>query len=197
MNWALKRRPYATCLIAVLVTGCASRSSMPPSASVAVPAPEAVLTHSADAKTTASPDAASPDFAPTAEVPVPPLAAVDIPVISSLDDYKRAVAQKIVQASREHLFDGVPPPMLKSVVVLAIKVNQQGRIAGLRVLRGNGHRSLERLAMQSVEAALPLPSPGRLASRAGTAEFNETWLFRDDGRFQLRSLAEAQADGTG
>jgi hypothetical protein len=24
-------------------------------------------------------------------------------------------------------------------------------------------------------------------------EFVETWLFRDDGRFQIRSLAEAQA----
>jgi hypothetical protein len=87
--------------------------------------------------------------------------------------------------------------MLKSVVVLSIAVNAEGRIASLRVMRGNGHPSLERLAMQSVEAALPLPQPGRLASRRGHMEFSETWLFRHDGRFQLRSLAEAQADASG
>jgi protein TonB len=29
--------------------------------------------------------------------------------------------------------------------------------------------------------------------RSGRVEVAETWLFRDDGRFQIRSLAEPQA----
>jgi hypothetical protein len=28
--------------------------------------------------------------------------------------------------------------------------------------------------------------------KVGTMEYYETWLFRDDERFQIRSLAEAQ-----
>lgn len=83
--------------------------------------------------------------------------------------------------------------MLKSVVVLSIVVDADGRLTRVRVLRGNGHHALEQLALQSVQAAAPLPRPGALVRR-GVAEFNETWLFRDDGRFQLRSTAEAQAD---
>jgi hypothetical protein len=31
--------------------------------------------------------------------------------------------------------------------------------------------------------------------RGGVAEFSETWLFRYDGRFQIRSLAQVQARG--
>lgn len=174
-------------LTALLLAACTARPPLPP---VDTSAPEAP-----------GPVAGSAPGSPPAEAGKPlmdkPSVATATQAITSLEDYKRVAAQKIVQASREHLFEGAPPPMLKSVVVLSIAVNAEGRIASLRVMRGNGHRSLERLAMQSVEAALPLPPPGKLAPRRGPMEFSETWLFRDDGRFQLRSLAEAQADASG
>jgi len=48
--------------------------------------------------------------------------------------------------------------------------------------------------LQSVQLAAPFPRPGTLAQRRGLAEFSETWLFRADGRFQLRSTAELQSD---
>ncbi len=115
------------------------------------------------------------------------------PRIATLEEYKLVVARRIAQISPQHLFEGAPRPMLKSVVVLSIVVDADGRLTRVRVLRGNGHRALEQLALQSVQAAVPLPRPGALVRR-GVAEFNETWLFRDDGRFQLRSTAEAQAD---
>ena len=187
MNWLRSHRTMLQGLAALLLAACTTR---PPVPVPDVPASEAP-----------APVAGSAPGSPAVEAGKPP--AEDPPVvtalqpIATLEDYKRAAAQKIMQASREHLFEGAPPPMLKSVVVLSIAVNAEGRIASLRVMRGNGHRSLERLAMQSVEAALPLPAPGRLTPRRGHVEFSETWLFRDDGRFQLRSLAEAQADASG
>ena len=115
------------------------------------------------------------------------------PRILTLADYKLAVARRIAQSNPQHLYEGPPPPMLKSVVVLTISVDAEGHPVRLRVMRGNGHRALEQLAVQSVQQAAPLPRPGDVARR-GLAEFNETWLFREDGRFQLRSTAEAQAD---
>ena len=47
--------------------------------------------------------------------------------------------------------------------------------------------------MQSVRDASPLPAPQRSLVRNGRIELTETWLFRDDGRFQIRTLAQAQA----
>ncbi len=184
MNGLRSHRTILQGLAALLLAACTTRSPVP---APDVPASEA---H--------APLAGSVPGSPAAEAGKPPEESLPVVTplqpIATLEDYKRAAAQKIMQASREHLFEGAPPPMLKSVVVLTIAVNAEGRIASLRVMRGNGHRSLERLAMQSVEAALPLPPPGRLAPHRGPMEFSETWLFRDDGRFQLRSQAEAQAD---
>jgi protein TonB len=135
-------------------------------------------------------DAATLPLASALPVPAP------VPeVLSSLDEYKRAVALRIAQANAQHLFEGAPPPLLRSVVVLSIGIDDEGHPARVQVLRGNGHRSLEQAAMQSLQAAAPLPLPGRLAGQRRLLEFNETWLFRDDGRFQLRTLAEAQSDG--
>ena len=190
MNGLRSHRTMPQALAALLLAACTTRPAAPP---VQAPPgePSAPAVESAPAGPAA--DAGKPPAPPAEE---PAVARVEQP-IATLEDYKRAAAQRIMQASREHLFEGAPPPMLKSVVVLSIAVDAEGRIASMRVMRGNGHRSLERLAMQSVEAALPLPPPGRLAPRRGPMEFSETWLFRDDGRFQLRSLAEAQADASG
>jgi len=112
----------------------------------------------------------------------------------TLSTYKLEVARWITRTSAEHLYEGAPPPMLKSVVVLNISVNPDGQLVRVSVLRSNGLKVLEQRALQSVKAAVPLPKPGLIVSRRGVAEFTETWLFRDDGRFQLRSLALPQEE---
>lgn len=123
-------------------------------------------------------------------VPPPPVAA---PLL--LEDYRRQLAGHIVQANAAQVFAGAPPPMLRSVVVLTLRMDAGGRLLQARVLRGNGQRELEQRALHSVAQAAPLPAPGSLAGRRGELELNETWLFRDDGQFQLRTLAEPQSAG--
>ncbi len=115
----------------------------------------------------------------------------------TLDSYKLEVARWITRTSAEHLYEGAPPPTLKSVVVLNISVNPEGHLLRVSVLRSNGFKALEQRALQSVTAAVPLPKPGLVVSRRGVAEFTETWLFREDGRFQLRSLALPQDEVEG
>lgn len=107
------------------------------------------------------------------------------------DDYKRAAAARIQERNVDALFDGAPPPVLRSIVVLSIRVDAAGRPLSVTVLRSNGQRALEQRAIASVRAAAPFPAPPAL--RDGSARFVETWLFRDDGRFQIRSLAQVQA----
>ena len=111
----------------------------------------------------------------------------------NLELYKRHLACRIHARNGTHLYDGAPPPVLRSVVVLSVRVDARGRPVRIGVLRSNGIRSLERRAIQSVRAAAPLPIPGAALLRRGAADITETWLFRDDGRFQVRTLAQVQA----
>ncbi len=109
--------------------------------------------------------------------------------------YKRQVACQIHASNSARLYDGAPPPMLRSVVVLSIRIDVEGKVLGAQVVRSNGHLDLNRIAIDSVRLASPLPRPHKASLRKGAAELMETWLFRDDGRFQLRSLAQVQSSG--
>jgi len=46
--------------------------------------------------------------------------------------------------------------------------------------------------VRTVQAAVPLPPPPpALLGRGTSVRFTETWLFREDDRFQLRTLAKS------
>lgn len=111
----------------------------------------------------------------------------------TVDGYKRDAARRVYYRSTRQLYDGPPPPLLKSVVVLSIEVDRDGDVKDVRVVRSNGLRDLERAAIGSVRDASPLPRPHDRIVKRNRVGFYETWLFRDDGRFQIRSLADAQA----
>lgn len=138
-----------------------------------------------------------PEAPPPASVPpAPPQAAPTAPgpALSSLDRYKRDIAHEILRVNAERTFDGAPPPLLRAVVVLQVTIDGTGAVTGIRTLRTRDDQ-LAVVATRSVRAAAPLPAPPRELLRQGRVQVAETWLFRDDGRFQVRSLAEVQARG--
>ena len=130
------------------------------------------------------------DARPSA-VPAPSavrLAALD----PTLETWKRTVAEKVYAVNRDHLFGGRPEHLLRAVIVVEVTVDREGRVARSKILRSPGITSLDSVALGSLKAASPLPAPPpRLVAR-GPLVFSETWLFRKDGRFQLRSLALPQ-----
>lgn len=168
---------------------------------ISVPAIATLVLVSCTARQT-EPVPVAPSAAPLVIAPVPnpvralpsavPPARESISAARTMDEYKNEVARRIYSTSSPDLFEGAPPPMLKSVVVLEIAVDSTGQLKRLALRRSNGYAKLSDLAMQSVRRATPLPRPSRALMRSGVAEFNETWLFRDDGRFQIRSLALVQ-----
>jgi periplasmic protein TonB len=110
----------------------------------------------------------------------------------TLEGYKKQAARHIVAASPE-AFDGKLPEILKSVVVLDLTIDRDGKVVKATVRRSNGYKDLEATALESMRRAGRLPAPSVAVHRgAPTITYLETWLFRADGRFQIRSLAEPQ-----
>ena len=110
------------------------------------------------------------------------------PAPQSLNDYKLGVAKRIAEVSRDTYSTPVPP-MLKSIVVLEITLDKAGAPLEVTAFRNNGYEELTLRAITSVVDAAPFPVPEpTLLQASGTVSFLETFLFRDDDTFQLRSL---------
>ncbi len=110
----------------------------------------------------------------------------------ALDDWKRVAAEKVYAANRAHLFDGRPEHLLRAVIVVEATVDREGKVTRSKILRSPGIASLDDVALTSLKAASPLPAPPAKLVARGPLVFSETWLFRKDGRFQLRTLALPQ-----
>jgi TonB family protein len=103
------------------------------------------------------------------------------PAPSSLDVYKRTFALDVLQ-HQPSAYCQPGEEMLKSVVVLDIAVDADGRLVAASVLRSNGHPDLARRALAEVKAAAPFTAPGQ------GVQFLETFLFRQDDCFLIRTL---------
>jgi hypothetical protein len=111
----------------------------------------------------------------------------------SLGDFKQLFAQEVYRTSAAEVFHTAPHPLLRAVVVMRVRLGEEGRWEA-ELLRDNVHQpQLTRMAQASVQR---LPRPEGLSDdvRRELRErgFVETWLFINDGRFALRSLAQPQ-----
>ncbi|CAG9264725.1 Protein TonB [Paraburkholderia unamae] len=113
---------------------------------------------------------------------------------ATLDDYRTAVAKHIVERNPSYVLHGTPQAMLRSLVVVSFTVDRNGQIVKSSVYRTNGDDDAETTALATLRRSAPLPAPpGRLLNSAGQLEMFEDWLFNDNGKFQLRTLASPQA----
>ncbi|WP_133647803.1 energy transducer TonB family protein [Paraburkholderia flava] len=114
---------------------------------------------------------------------------------AALDQYRSAVARRILDRNPSYVLAGTPQAMLRSLVVVAFTVDRDGRVVASSVYRTNGDDEAEGTALASLRRASPLPQPpARLLNGRGQIELMEDWLFNDNGKFQLRTFASPQAD---
>ncbi len=162
----------ALCAIAA-VAGCATVESPPPAA----PQPAA------------PPVQAAP---PPKAAPAPAVVRGPASNAATIDAYKKQVAEHIHAKNSRERAESLPP-ILKSVVVLNISIDRDGKPVHVAVMRSNGHKDVEEIALRSVHRAAPLPVPSAtVLGNRETVSFVETWLFRSDGNYQVRSVAENQ-----
>lgn len=128
----------------------------------------------------------------------PPRPVVSTPAAAinsaTLDQYRDAVAKRIIERNPSYVLRGTPQAMLRSLVVVSFTVDRNGRVLESSVYRTNGDDEAESTALATLRRAAPLPQPpGKLLNGRGQLELFEDWLFNDDGKFQLRELASPQA----
>lgn len=112
----------------------------------------------------------------------------------SVSEYKMALANRIVQVNSTKVYVGRPQALLRSVVVVKYVVDANGSLVKSEILRSNRDRATETTALTSLRSTAPFPKPAASLLKHGRVELMETWLFNNDGRFQLRTIAEPQMD---
>lgn len=113
---------------------------------------------------------------------------------STLDAYKRDLALRISEVNASKVYPGRPQALLRSVVVVRYAVDERGQLVRSEIMRSNRDRETETTALAALRSAAPFPRPASHLLRNGRLDISETWLFNNDGRFQLRTVAQAQMD---
>jgi TonB family protein len=133
--------------------------------------------------------ARAPDALAAAAATMSPRPGVAFAVSTSatVDAYKKHFAELISERGKDQLADTLPV-ILKGVIVLDVTIDHEGNVTELKLWRSNGYKELEKTALESVRKVGRFPAPSE-AVRGGqpSVRFLETWLFRHDGRYRVRS----------
>jgi protein TonB len=113
---------------------------------------------------------------------------------ATVDSYKADLAQRIYAVNSTQVYTTRPQALLRSVVVLKYTVDGSGNLVRSEIARSNRDRTTEATALATLRKSAPFPKPSPHLLRNGRLEIHESWLFNNDGRFQLRSLALVQMD---
>ncbi|VTU23346.1 hypothetical protein [Variovorax sp. PBL-E5] len=107
-------------------------------------------------------------------------------------DYRRDAARHIYAANRSRIYAGKLPPLLYAVGTLQVNLDAGGKVLSMHWLRAPTHApdaiaETERMVLQ----ASPFPA----ATQLGKVTWTDTWLWDDEGHFQLDTLSEGQQVG--
>ncbi|WP_408158397.1 energy transducer TonB family protein [Herbaspirillum lusitanum] len=111
---------------------------------------------------------------------------------TTVDGYKQDLAKRIAQVNFTSVYVERPQALLRSVIVIKFVVDGDGNLVRSEILRSNRDKAAETSAMSSLRNTAPFPKPPATLLKQGRVELSESWLFNNDGRFQLRSIALAQ-----
>ena len=112
----------------------------------------------------------------------------------TLNAYKRDLALRISQINVDNIYTGRPQALLRAVIVVKYVINADGKLLRSELIRSNHDKATEHIALSSIRNAAPFPRPVAHLLSNGKIEIIETWLFNNDARFQLRTIALPQMD---
>jgi len=111
---------------------------------------------------------------------------------ANLEEFRRTFAEALHASSPELVHQRNPQPLLRAVVVLNIKLADDGRWV-TDVMRTNYQQPEMLQRAQDTVARVRLEGvPDELRDELRRNGFCETWLFDKDGSFQVKTLAKTQ-----
>ena len=124
------------------------------------------------------------------------LAAAQPVVAGPLDDFRKDFAHAVYEGSPELVHNRNPQPLLRAVIVLNVKMAEDGHFKA-NVLRTNEQQpEMLARAIETVERAHVSSVPEQLRPELSRNGIVEAWLFDNDGTFQVKTLAKAQQTGS-
>ena len=110
-----------------------------------------------------------------------------------IDQSRDAFARQIYASAAAEINHDAPQPLLRAVVVLRIRLSDQGRWTAEVMRENTTQPEMTHKALASVER-MPAPAaiPEALRDELRRNGFVEAWLFQNDGRFALKTLALPQ-----
>ena len=112
----------------------------------------------------------------------------------TVDAYKHAIALRISEVNSTKVYPGRPQALLRSIIVVKFSVDASGKLLRSDIVRTNHDSATEATALATLRNTAPFPKPAASLLRNGRLEISETWLFNNDGRFQVRSVAQPQME---
>lgn len=104
-------------------------------------------------------------------------------------EYRQDAARHVYALNASHIYAGKLPPMLYAVGTLQVHLDARGQVKSFHWLRAPRHAPDAIAAIErTVRAAAPFP----VATRLGAVVWTDTWLWEEDGHFQLDTLSEGQ-----
>jgi len=111
----------------------------------------------------------------------------------SIDQVRRGFAQMIYEDAGPDINREAPQPLLRAVVVLRVRLDARDRWHADVMRENDVEPGLTRKAIASVEH-LPraMEMSATMSEQLHREGFVEVWLFQNDGRFALKTLALPQ-----
>lgn len=114
---------------------------------------------------------------------------------ANLDDVRLAFAQAVHEAAPEYIHQRNPQPLLRAVVVLNLKLQDDDRWQPEVVRTNDQQPEMLQRAMDTASRVRLTEVPAELREHLQRNGIYETWLFDKDGSFQVKTLAKAQLMG--
>lgn len=111
----------------------------------------------------------------------------------SIDQVRHGFAQTVYEDAGPDINREAPQPLLRAVVVLRVRLDDRDRWHAEVMRENDVEPGLTRKAIASVEHLPPATAVSAAMSEQLHREgFVEVWLFQNDGRFALKTLALPQ-----
>jgi hypothetical protein len=104
-------------------------------------------------------------------------------------------AKAVYNGSPELVHNRNPQPLLRAVIVLNVKLDDEGHWQHEVVRTNDEQPEMLARAIETVHRAPPIAMPDEVRAELRRNGFMEAWLFDNDGSFQVKTLAKSQRTG--